>query len=127
MNLEKSLQAIKTDLANKEATLKTIQQNHPHLADITEEQILIYFQVTSIYELDKYIKQLKESTLHHDDNLSTQESNICSCTDSNGEPKNIYHSEASAQEEADTLSRQKKFQLSLYLCPYGCGWHLTKR
>ena len=117
---------MKTDLAHKETALKIIQQHHPYLAHHSEEEILAYFQVTSIYELNTYIKQLKESKQHHD-TPTTLKHNICTCTDSHGEPKNLYESEKFAQEEANTLSIQHKLKLSVYICPSGCGWHLTKR
>ena len=126
MSLEQSLQSMKNDIAKKEEMLKSLQKYHPHLAHLSETQILAYFKVDSILELNEHSKCIKEST-QANDNLSVQENDICSCTDSNGQPKDLYNSEASAQEESKILSRQKKLQLSVYICPDGYGWHLTKR
>lgn len=126
MNLEQSLQAMKNDIAIKEEMLKSLQTAHPHLAHLSETQILTYFKVDSILELNEHSKRIKESTQLYN-NLPIQKNDICSCTDSNGQPKDLYHLEASAQEEANRLSRQNKLQLSIYICPDGCGWHLTKR
>jgi len=124
VNLEQSLQAIKTDLAKKEEILKTLKKN-PHLSYLSETQILTYFKVESILELNEHSKRIKES-IQANENLSVQENDICSCTDSKGQPKDLYYSEASAQ-EAMMLSIQKESQLSVYICPDGGGWHLTKR
>ena len=126
MNLEKSLQAIKTDLGRKEEILKALKKIYPHLSYLSETQILTYFKVDSILELNEYSKRIKEST-HPHSNLSVQKNAICSCTDSKGQPKDVYHSEAFSQEEANRLSGQNKLQLSVYICPDGSGWHLTKR
>lgn len=125
MNLEQSLQAIKTDLAKKEEILNGLKKIYPHLSYLSETQILTYFKVESILELNEHSKCIKVST-QVNDKLSVQENDICSCTDSKGQPKDVYHSEASAQ-EVMMLSRQKKLQLSVYICPDGGGWHLTKR
>lgn len=117
---------MKNDIAIKEEMLKSLQKAHPHLDHLSETQILTYFKVDSILELNEHSKRIKEST-QANDNLSVQENDICSCTDSNGQPKDLYHSEASAQEEADALTIQKGLKLSAYRCQDSCGWHLTKR
>ena len=123
MNLDKSLQTLKADIAKKEKILKALQKTYPHLSNLSETEILTYFEVSTIPELREHIKRIKESE-QPDENLN---SHICSCTDSNGQPKDLYNSEASAQEEAKILPRQKKLQLNVYICPDGYGWHLTKR
>jgi len=124
MDFKKSLQAIKNDIARSEAILKLLQKSHPHLAHLSEEQILNYLNVNSIDALHEYIQKIKASHGPHYD-LGIQKNEICSCRDSNGEIKNLYDSETSAQAEADSLSGHK-FKLSVYRCPYGSGWHLTK-
>jgi len=126
MELKKSLQAIKNDIARSEEILKLLQKNHLHLAHLSENQILSYFHVNSIDELQEHIQQIKASKEVHCDR-SVQKHEICSCRDSHGEIKNLYDSEISAQAEADTLSGQHTLKLSVYRCPYGAGWHLTKR
>lgn len=126
MNLEKSLQALKADIAKKEATLKALQKTYSHLSNLSEIQILTYFEVSTIPELKEHIKRIKESEQPHE-NLTLTESSICSCTDSDGQPKDIYDSETSAQREITLLDTEKRIKLSVYICPDGCGWHLTKR
>lgn len=124
MHLEKSLQALKNELVKNEEILKILQKSYPHLAHLSENQILNYFNVKSIQELDGHIERIKAS--QEPQNLTVQKNEICSCRDSHGETKDLYDSEVSAQKEANTLSRQNKLKLSVYSCPYGCGWHLTK-
>jgi hypothetical protein len=124
MHLEKSLQAIKNELVVNEEILRILQRSYPHLTQLSENQILNYFNVKSIQELDGHIERIKAS--QEPQNLTVQKNEICSCRDSHGETKDLYDSEVSAQKEANTLSRQNKLKLSVYRCPYGCGWHLTK-
>lgn len=125
MYLDKSLQAIKTDLAKKEATLKTIQKHYPHLKKLSEKEILSYFQVTTIDELSKHIKQLKESPISHTMPIMDN-STMCTCKDSKGQQKDLYDTQEIAQQEADQLMLNKVLKLKVYPCPYGYVWHLTK-
>ena len=117
---------MKNDIAQKEVTLKALQKTYPHLVHLSEEEILTYFEVNTMDELNEYIKLIKESTQPHD-NLPLQDNQLCSCTDSKGQPKDLYNSKESAQREANALATQKRLQLSVYPCPDGCGWHLSKR
>jgi len=126
LNLGKSLQSIKADIAKKEETLKALQKTYPHLSNLSETEILTYFEVSTIPELSKYIKCIKESE-HSHEILTLKESHICSCTDSKGQSKDIYDSEASAQREITLSTTEKRLKLSVYICPDDCGWHLTKR
>jgi len=124
--MEKSLQAIKNEIVQKEETLKALQKTHPHLAHLSESQLLAYFNLATMDELNEYIKHIKKSTQAHDD-LSLHGNQLCSCTDSKGHPKDLYHSEESAQKEANILAIQQKLSLTIYPCPNHCGWHLSKR
>jgi len=117
---------MKNDIAKKEETLKALQKTYPHLSHLPEAQILVYFDVATMDELNEYIKHIKGSTQPHD-NLPLQDSQLCSCTDSKRQPKDLYNSKESAQREANSLATQKRLQLSVYPCPGGCGWHLSKR
>jgi len=47
---------------------------------------------------------------------------VCSCTDSNGERKYLYHS----TQELKYLLSSTHIALTSYPCPYEKGWHLTK-
>lgn len=40
--------------------------------------------------------------------------------------KNAYESEKGAQTRADILLKDRGVVLSVYKCPHGKGWHLTK-
>ncbi len=46
----------------------------------------------------------------------------CTCTDSNGETKYLYHS----QQEIEYILASKQVSLTSYPCPYERGWHITK-
>ena len=121
--MEKSFQAIKDVIFKKEETLKTLQKTHPHLAHLSEVEILAYFNIETISELEQHIKTL----LPVQDDLPLQEHKLCSCTDSTDQPKELYDSEASAQKEAHTLATLKRVKLKVYPCPDNCGWHLSKK
>lgn len=120
--MKKSLQAIKTTIAKKEEALKALQKIHPHLTHLSEAQILTYFSVETIPELEQHIK---ESTQPYS-NMALPDSQLCSCTDSKGQPKDLYAVKEFAQKEVNTLEIQQRVKLKVYLCPYGCGWHLSK-
>ena len=121
--MKKSLQAIKNNIVKKEEALKALQKTHPHLTHLYESQILAYFDIETISELEQHIKTL--IPLH--DDLSLKENKLCSCTDSTSQPKELYNSEASAQKEANTLVVQKRVRLKVYPCPDNYGWHLSKK
>lgn len=125
MNLEKSLQTIKNSIVKNEEILKVLRKSHPHLNTLSEKQILDYFNVHTIYELHDHITQIQESQDTHN-NHTVQKNEICCCTDSNGQIKDLYDSEISAKEQINKILKEKRVQLSIYICPYGCGWHLTK-
>ncbi|GIU00360.1 hypothetical protein TSL6_08660 [Sulfurovum sp. TSL6] len=125
MNLEKSLQAIKTELAKRETTFKFIQQIYPYLGHLSQAEILAYFQVTTVDALDKHIQQIKSTNLHHTDHLSSENA-ICNCTDSTGALKTLYETQALAELEMKQLNVNNLLTLRVYACPSGNGWHLTK-
>ena len=126
MHLKKPLQSIKNELVQNEEILKVLQKSYPHLAHLSENQILDYFHVNSIQELNGHIERIQESQ-EPQCNLTVQKNDICSCTDSHGQTKDLYDSEISAKVQISKLSKEKRSQLSVYPCPYGWGWHLTKR
>ena len=121
--MKKSLQTLKNNIAKREDVLKALQKTHPHLAHLSEAQILTYFDIHTTDELTKHITLIKEFILRLD-NLKDQ---LCSCTDSKGQPKDLYASEEFAQKEADVLAIQKRVKLKVYACPDSSGWHLSKR
>ncbi len=121
--MKKSLRVIKNDIIKKEETLKALQKIHPHLVNLSEIEILAYFNVKTIPELEQHSI---ESTQSYDDVL-IQDTQLCSCTDSKGQAKDLYTSEEFAQKEANALTAQKRVKLKVYLCPDHCGWHLSKK
>lgn len=48
------------------------------------------------------------------------------CIDRNGRPKAAYASRKGAERRAAILLREQGVSLSVYPCPNGGGWHLTK-
>ncbi len=122
MNIKKSLQTLKTDLARKEATLKRLHNHYPHLAEFSEEEILAYFHLSTIDELKVHIQDsIKTSTddeIHHNA--------LCNCKDSKGELKDLYDTQEDAEQQADLIMTHQMLRLKVYPCPSGNGWHLTK-
>ncbi|UPT76714.1 hypothetical protein MN086_06565 [Sulfurovum sp. XGS-02] len=125
MHFKQSLQTIKNELVKKEEILIHLQKNHPHLAHLSKKQILNYFNVQSLDALGGHIKEIKESQ-ERQDTLTVQKNEVCSCRDGHGRIKDLYDSEVSAKAQIGKLSQGKRLQLSIYQCPYGSGWHLTK-
>lgn len=124
MNIKQSLQTLKTDLHNKETTLKTIQNHYPHLAHLSEKDILAYLQIDTIDELIEHISQTLETSIAiYEDKVDGM---ICSCKDSKGALKDPYDTQELAQQQAAELMMHQKLELRAYPCPYGNGWHLTK-
>lgn len=121
--MKKSLRVIKNNIIKKEETLKALQKIHPHLVNLSEIEILAYFNVKTIPELEQHIK---ESTQPYDD-IPVQDTQWCSCTDSKGQPKDLYASEEFAKKETNKLTAQKRVKLKVYPCPDHCGWHLSKK
>jgi len=50
----------------------------------------------------------------------------CLCTGSNGQLKNLYRTEANADEERQKSLEKRGVRLKKYPCPTGKGWHLSK-
>jgi len=114
MNFKRALQTFKNDLQKKEAILKRIHDNCPHLLHLSEQQLCIYFEVKTIDALKKIEIQ---QTTPQIDSLP-----ICTCTDGRNKIKDLYASERSANKQAHFSSRK----LIIYPCPTTSGWHLTK-
>ena len=49
-----------------------------------------------------------------------------SCTDSSGNRKELYETEAAARKRAQILRREQGVALKVYHCPYNKGYHLAK-
>jgi len=117
-HIKKSLQSLKSDLTRKETLLKTIQKHYPHLSNFSQNELLEYFQLDTLSELQVYIE---DSILtSSEDNMA--DTMLCTCKDGKGVFKMLYETEVLAQEQAD----RSNTKLKVYPCPYGQGWHLTK-
>lgn len=51
--------------------------------------------------------------------------NACSCTDSNGNPKALYLTEADAEKQRIKSQSEQNVCLKIYPCNDGLGYHLT--
>jgi len=119
---KKSLQTLKSDLAYKETLLKTILKYYPHLSDFSQDELLAYFQLDTLSELNEHIKDIIQTSSES----TMADTIVCTCKDGKGEFKALYETEALAQEQADRSKIQPNIKLKVYPCPCGCGWHLTK-
>lgn len=127
MQLKRSLQPLKNEIAKKEAVLKILYSLYPDLKGYSEAELLAYFDVQTIEALQRHIRNIQKPHVPHSENTQSQEQPVCACTDAEGYPKALYETEASAHKEISALRRDMKTKLSVYPCPNGCGWHLTKR
>ena len=109
-------------MVSKEIILRSIQNHHPHLAKFSEEEILAYFHLTTIEELQEHIQDPIKTSPEDEINQSS----LCSCKNSKGEFKDLYDTQELAQQQADQLMSHQILRLRVYPCPYGYGWHLTK-
>jgi len=122
-----SLQTLKTDLAKKEALLKTLYGLYPELTGYSETELLLYLELRTPEELYQYIQNVEKPDTPHAGTTPMQEYTVCRCTDGKGYPKELYQSEAAAHKEIHAQLVHIKTKLSVYPCPSGFGWHLTKR
>ena len=128
MNLKKSLKPIRKNIVKKNTIFTTIKQVYPHLCDLTDEQILEYYHVTSTKALDRHIEHIKNILKKQAENYQEELSEIdtCFCIDSHGEFKYLYSTKKEAQQQIEHSQKTKCIKLALYPCPYHCGWHLHK-
>jgi diadenosine tetraphosphate (Ap4A) HIT family hydrolase len=119
--IKKSLQTLKSDISNKESLLGIIRNHYPHLSELTQDELLAYFELTTFDQLKEHI----ENSLHTTSVTDNDTNDFCKCMDSNGEFKVLYETDRLAQKQADQLMIDKNIELRVYRCPYGYGWHLT--
>jgi len=114
VELKKSLKILKNDFIQNKEICHILYHNYPHLIHLSEKQLCIYFEVTTIIEL-KYIKKQM-----YTDKIAIQ--NICSCLDAKQQSKDLYASLHSAERQI----KLSQTHLSIYPCPNTRGWHLSK-
>jgi hypothetical protein len=128
MNLKKSLKPIKKKIQNKDTLYSTIRRVYTHLSELSNEEILDYYNVTSLKELEEHIKHIKEILKLQIENYEEELEQIdtCFCLDSNRDFKYLYPSKKDAEKQVNYSWQTKRIKLTFYVCPYHCGWHLTK-
>jgi len=128
MKLKKALKPMKKKLQNKDKLYVTIRRVYTHLSELSNEEILDYYNVNSLKELDTHIEHVKEvlkkQTENHEEEL--EELDACFCVDSRGDFKYLYESKKEAEKQVLFSLKTKRVKLTLYACPFHCGWHLSK-
>ena len=126
--IKKSLKPIKKKLQNKDKLFVTIRRVYTHLSELSNEEILDYYNVRSLKELDEHIEHvkavLKKQTENYEEEL--EELDACFCVDSRGDFKYLYESKKEAEKQVLFSEKTKRVKLTLYACPFHCGWHLSK-
>ncbi|HHS93257.1 MAG TPA: hypothetical protein ENK82_07910 [Campylobacterales bacterium] len=128
MNGKKSLNALKKKLKNQHNAFATIRNVYGHLSYFTNQEILDYYNVSSLAELNEHLEYLKKSLKEKNSNYeeTLQELDSCFCLDSKGDFKYLYITKKEDQAQLNYSWKSKKIKLKLYACPYHCGWHLSK-
>ena len=128
MNLKKSLKPIKKKLSDKNRPFITIRRVYTHLSELSNEEILDYYNVQNIKALDEHIEHVKTILKKQIENYEEEleEIDTCFCLDSRGDFKYLYLTEKEAKQQVTYSQKTKRVKLSLYACPYHCGWHLHK-
>ena len=126
--MKKSLKPIKKKLQNKDKLYVTIRRVYTHLSELSNEEILDYYNVTSLKELDKHIEHVKEILKKQTENYEEklEELDACFCLDSRGDFKYLYEQKKEAENQVLFSLKTKRVKLTLYACPFHCGWHLSK-
>jgi len=115
-------------MRNKNKPFITIRQVYPHLSELSNEEILDYYNVKSIKALEQHIEHIKTILKKQIENYkeALDELATCFCVDSRGEFKYLYETKKEAEKQIEYSFKTKHIKLSLYTCPYHCGWHLYK-
>ena len=128
MSLKKTLKPIKRRIKNSNTAFATIKRVYRHLSMYTDKEILKYYHVDNIEELEEHIESIKKTLLY--DNQSKRDKlediDSCFCLDGKKEFKYLYKSRKDAQKQIEYTYRSKKIRLKLYPCPYHLGWHLSR-
>jgi len=125
---KKSLKPIKKNLQNRNRLFATIRHVYTHLSELSNEEILDYYNVSSLKELEGHIEHIKEILKREVENYHEEREALasCFCVDSRGEFKYLYESKKEAEQQLLFSLKTKRVKLRLYACPYHCGWHLAR-
>ncbi|CAA6810066.1 MAG: Unknown protein [uncultured Sulfurovum sp.] len=126
--IKKFLTPIKKKIKNKTRLYLTIKHVYPHLCELSNEEILDYYQVKSLKELDAHIEYVKEilKKKKENDEEKLDALDTCFCVDSHGDFKYLYQTKKEAEKQRLYSLKTKRVKLTLYTCPFHCGWHLSK-
>jgi len=115
-------------MQGKEKLFTTIRTVYTHLSDLSNEEILDYYNVNALSELEQHIEQIKTVLRNKAENYeeTLEELDNCFCLDSRGEFKYLYTTKQEAQGQIKFSWETKRVKLKLYPCPFHCGWHLAK-
>ncbi len=127
MSLKKSLKTIRKSIVQKNTIFRTIRHVYTHLDDLSNEEILDYYGLGTIQELESHVEKIKVILLNREINKNSIETlDSCFCMDSRKEFKYLYNSKKDAERQIAFSRQHKGIKLKLYACPYHCGWHLAK-
>ena len=128
MNLKKTLKPLKKKIIEKNSIFRTIKHVYPQLSDLTNKEILHYYELGSVRELEGHVEKIKNILLQseHGYQENLEELDACFCTNRADEFKDLYHTQREAHRKINLLYKEQRVKLKLYPCPYNCGWHLTK-
>jgi hypothetical protein len=128
MNLKKSLKPIKKELSDKNKPFRTIRRVYTHLSELSNEEILDYYNVKNIQALKTHIEHVKEILKKQIKNYKEEleEIDTCFCLDSRGDFKYLYATKKEAEKQVVYSLKNKSIKLTLYACPFHCGWHISK-
>ena len=118
-----NLKHLKTAYEREQTAIKKLKSCFPHLADMSKEALLAYFNCTASSELVDIGQILSNSlTTSHD----VTKKDYCRCIDSNGIPKLLYPTHDEAERIELYAKIKKRTILKIYPCPHAKGWHLSK-
>jgi len=125
--MKSSLKPIKKRFNNKDRAFITIRRVYTHLSELSNKEILDYYNINHIKELESHIEYieniLKKKIKNYEDEL--KEIDTCFCTDSRGDFKYLYSTKKEAETQHNLSWQTKRIKLRLYSCPFNCGWHLS--
>ena len=117
--------SLKQQYKKEELSFLIVKKLYPQLAQMTDNEILLYLECESRANMVQVASQLKKSKNKTQDN-SLQSLSTCACIDAKGNVKDLYVDELEAKRMSKLLSQEQNMVLNIYLCPASEGWHLTK-
>ena len=116
------LKALRKQLSEEEEAFGLIKKKYPHLAKMSDEDILLYCECNERTAIVEYVKELKINLLQE----KNRDEIICACTDAGGNTKYLYIDRKDAEQTQVLSHREQNIVLKIYACPTSAGWHLAK-